>query len=79
MSESDQPQELTKPAPAGSPYTPGKLFAVSVIGAGLALVAYYAFQQLEPDQRKRLKGTAFRGVKHQIRGWIGDGEEASEA
>ena len=53
------------------PYTPGKLFTVAVLGAGCALAAYYVFQQLEPEQKRRLRSSAFRGVRKQVRNWVG--------
>lgn len=54
-----------------NPFTPGRLFGVALLGASASLIAYYVFQQMDPEQRKRLRGRAFRSVKTQVRGWAG--------
>ena len=83
--ETPGPTEAPTPArpilapenPPSNPYTPGKLFGVAVVGAGCSLFLYYVFQQMEPDQKRRIKGSAFRGVKNQVRGWV-IGDDAKE-
>lgn len=66
--------------PEGNPYAPGRLFAVAVLGAGCSLAAYYLFQQMDPESRRRLKGKAVRNAKAQVRNWVGSKEdESSEA
>lgn len=75
MSEQDidpipTPQPTAPAERESQAYTPGKLFGVALVGAGCSLLLYYVFQQLEPEQKRRIKGTAFRGVKDQVRGWV---------
>ncbi|MBT9585659.1 hypothetical protein IV102_20125 [bacterium] len=81
MSEPDNESapKLPAPPPAANPYTPGKLFGVAVVGAGCSLFLYYLFQQLEPDQKRRIRGTAVRGVKDQVRGWVSRDDSTGEA
>lgn len=77
-SVADTPQAALPSGPRSDPYTPGKLFGVALLGAGASLVAYYVFQQLEPATKARLKGTAVRGARAQLRGWINGPEETPE-
>jgi hypothetical protein len=81
MSEPDNESapKLPPPPPASNPYTPGKLFGVAVVGAGCSLFLYYLFQQLEPEQKRRIRGTAVRGVKDQVRGWVSRDDSKGEA
>jgi len=66
-----KPSPPTQVVMEPNPFTPGRLFGVALLGASCSLVAYYLFQQMDPDQRKRLRGRAFRSVKTQVRGWAG--------
>jgi hypothetical protein len=70
--------KASSPIPS-NPYTPGKLFGVAVMGAGCSLFLYYVFQQLEPEQKRRLRGSAVRGVKDQVRNWMGREDASAES
>lgn len=82
--ENPVPARPAPPVPAqvaseSNPFTPGRLFGVALLGASASLIAYYVFQQMEPEQRKRLRGRAFRSVKTQVRGWAGRLDPESES
>ena len=55
------------------PFTPEKLVGVAVLGAFTSLLVYYMFNQIDPEQRDRLKQGAVAALKGQVRRW-GDEE-----
>ena len=73
-----EPRPVRPARVESNPYTPGKLFTVAVLGAGCALAAYYVFQQMEPEQKRKIRHTAFRGVRKQVRNWVGSEVEQDE-
>lgn len=61
----------------GDPFSPAKLLGVAAGGALVALAAYYAYVQMEPDKREALRDSVKSLVRAQIRRWSeGDEEDA---
>jgi hypothetical protein len=59
----------------GDPFTAGRIFTVAVAGAFTSLLLYYAYQQLEPSSRKRLKNGLYSAVKGQVRSFVGPDDD----
>jgi len=51
------------------PFTPAKLVGVAVAGALVALAAYYAYAQLDPEKRETLKDSLMAMARSQVRRW----------
>ena len=81
MNDSAPEVDTSKPDPTVSkaivmdsqedPYTPGRLFGVALVGAFSSLIAYYIYQQMEPDWKSQIKKSAVSVVKGQVRNFVG--------
>ena len=61
----------------GDPFSPTKLVGVAVGGALVALAAYDAYVQMEPDKREALRESMKSLVRAQVRRWS-EGDEGDD-
>ena len=47
-------------------FAPARLFSVALVGALVSLGAYYMYQQLEPEKKRKLKKQATSMIQEQI-------------